>query len=166
METPLTASNKQGDKLRERLGIALEKSGVAKDQVQLALAHPGTGLEDEMVDTIIRFSKKASGIATPLRAVETGLIPSGWSVESDDLEGEVDLGKLDFSYAPCKSSESYINGGKMIERAKAQSVLGSLGLAKIRPAGGFFYIYSIAQSWQCPPFCSVILHPQRYEARC
>src|SRR3989338_1832862 len=80
METPLTASINQGDKLRERIGIALEKSGVPKNLIQVALGHPGTGLEDEFVASIVKYAKKASGIVTPVRAEDSGLIPNGWSV--------------------------------------------------------------------------------------
>ncbi len=129
-KTSLTASNNQGDKLRERVGIALEKSGVTMDKVQIALGYPGTGLEDDIVSSIIKYSNKASGIVTPISALETGLVPSGWVVVSDDLEGDIDIANLDFGYSPCEASESYISGDNMLKRATATKAIGSLGFAK------------------------------------
>jgi hypothetical protein len=126
----LTASENQGDKLRQRIGIALEKSGVAKDKIQRALEFPGTALEDEIVATIIKFSKQVSGIITPVSAIETGFVPNGWSLISDELEGDVDTTKLDFNFAPCNKIGSSISGDVMLERCIATpNIIGSLGFA-------------------------------------
>lgn len=64
----------------------------------------------------------------PLAAMETGLVPKGWTVESDDLEGDIDPTKLDFGYSPCGEDESSISGDTMLKRTKATAnTIGSLG---------------------------------------
>src|SRR5579864_3314284 len=92
----LTPSDPQVGKLHERLLAAARKSGVSPAQFQAALSYPGTELEDEIAASITKFSKRASGIYTPVRAEETGLIPEGYTVESDDLEGDINVANLDF----------------------------------------------------------------------
>lgn len=129
METPLTASISQGDKLRERVGIALKQSGVTKKQVQAALEYPGTGLEDEFTAAIVKYAKKMSGIVTPGKAQDTGLVPKGWLVNRDKPEGDVDLAKLDYSACPVHEDEEYVSGDTMIKRAIEQKAIGSLGFA-------------------------------------
>lgn len=64
-------------------------------------------------------------------AQDTGLVPNGWTVESDDVESAIDLAKLDFTYSPCGEDEDYIFGDEMLKRAKAAKALGSLGFAKL-----------------------------------
>ena len=135
METPLTAPINQGDKLRQRIGIALEKSGVPKNLIQVALGHPGTGLEDEFVASIVKYAKKASGIVTPVRAEDSGLIPNGWSVYvrkgvwQDFPEGDVDLAKLDYSACPVHEGKEYVGSESMMKRARELGAIGSLGFA-------------------------------------
>ena len=139
METPLTASNKQDSprdkqvgKLHERLIIAAKKSGVTPEQFQAALEYPGTELEDEVAGTFLRFSKRASGVFTPVAARETGLVPD-WceKIEKDELEGDVELAKLDFTYCPVHKGEEYVTGDTMLARAGKVVAIGSLGLGKI-----------------------------------
>jgi hypothetical protein len=98
-------------------------------QFQLALAFPGTDLEDDIAASIVKFSKRASGIVTPVRAQDTGLIPEGWTLEAEELEGDVELGKVDYSYCPVHEGEEYVNGTTMLQRAVEQKAVGSLGYA-------------------------------------
>lgn len=126
--TPSNAvpSDPQVGKLHERLLSATRKSGVTTQQFQIALAYPGTELEDGLLSVIVRFVKKAAGIITPVRAQETDLIPDGWSVEIDSLEGDVDLSKLDYSTCPVQPGDGgYIGGDTMLGRAG--NAYGSLG---------------------------------------
>ncbi|MBI2459776.1 MAG: hypothetical protein HYV53_04520 [Parcubacteria group bacterium] len=67
-------------------------------------------------------------IITPVRAIDSDLIPEGWEVESDDPEGEISFFNLDFSFCPIQSDE-YIDGDFMLRRAGACKAYGSLGLA-------------------------------------
>ena|GEM_PF-5308265 len=130
-QSPLTASNNQADKLTERISIALRKSGVSKVQAQLALRYPGTEMEDEMVATIIKFYRMAAGIGVPLRAEDTGLVPNDWTVYSEELEGEINLAKLDFGYSPFPPGRSSISGNVMLKCAEEAGAIGSLGFARI-----------------------------------
>jgi len=131
METPLTASAQKIDKLHDRLMIAAQKSGIPDAVFQKALEYPGTELEDKIAAFMIEFSKKASGIVTPIAAKDTGLIPQGWKVKKggDRLEGDVDLAKLDYSSCPVRDDEEYVSGETMMKRAKEVNAIGSLGLA-------------------------------------
>ena len=66
-------------------------------------------------------------MVSPLSAMETGLIPEGWgwTVEKDDLEGDINLAKLDFDYCPVSDEVT-------LDRAdKVEGLVGSLGFAKI-----------------------------------
>lgn len=72
---------------------------------------------------------KLSGIVTPVHAENTGLIPKGWKVSKDRLEGDVDLAKLDYSTCPVLDNEEYISGETMLQRAVELGAIGSLGLA-------------------------------------
>ncbi len=125
----LTPSDPQVGKLHERLIAAARKSGVTPAQFQLALAFPGTDLEDDIAASIVKFSKRASGIVTPVRAQDTGLIPEGWTLEAEELEGDVELGKVDYSYCPVHEGEEWVNGTTMLKRAVEQKAVGSLGYA-------------------------------------
>ena len=125
----LTPSDPQVGKLHERLLAAARKSGVTPAQFQLALAFPGTDLEDDIAASIVKFSKRASGIVTPIRAQDTGLIPEGWTLEAEELEGDVELGKVDYSCCPVHEGEQYVNGTTMLQRAVEQKAVGSLGYA-------------------------------------
>ena len=131
METPLTASAQKIDKLHDRLMIAAQKSGIPDAVFQKALEYPGTELEDKIAAFMIEFSKKASGIVTPIAAKDTGLIPQGWKVKKggDRLEGDVDLAKLDYSSCPVRDDEEYVSGETMMKRAKEVNAIGSVGLA-------------------------------------
>lgn len=121
----LTPSEPQVGKVHERLLAAARKSGVTPQQFQEALGYPGTGLEDELLAVFVRFAKKVSGIITPIRAQDTGLIPNGWTVESDNLEGDINLANLDYSSCPVREGESYVSGDTMLQRAG--NAYGSLG---------------------------------------
>lgn len=120
-------SDPQVGKLHERLLSVARKSGVTPQQFQIALAYPGMELEDGLLEVIVRFAKKASGIITPVRAQDTGLIPQDWSVESDNLEGDIDFANLDYSSGPVQGDEPYVSGNTML--ARASNAYGSLGFA-------------------------------------
>ncbi len=135
-------SDPQVGKLHERLLSAARKSGVTSQQFQVALAYPGTELEDGMITLLVQFAKKASGIITPVRAQDTGkasgiitpvraqdtgLVPNGWEVKSDNLEGDISLANLDYSSCPVREGEQYVSGGTMLQRAG--NAYGSLGFA-------------------------------------
>ena len=123
-----TPSDPQVGKLHERLIAAARKSGVTIQQFQVALAYPGTELEDGITILIVQFAKKASGIVTPVRAQDSGLIPNGWSVESDDLEGDISLANLDYSSCPVQGGDDgYVGGDTML--ARAGNAYGSLGFS-------------------------------------
>lgn len=96
-------SDPQVGKLHERMLSAACKSGVA------------------------RFVKKASGIITPASAQNTSLIPRGWRVKEDDLEGDVSLANLDYSTSPVWAGESYVPGDWMLNRV--DNAYGSLGFS-------------------------------------
>jgi hypothetical protein len=128
----LTPSDPQVGKLHERLLAAARKSGVSPAQFQLALGFPGTDLEDEIAASIVKFSKRASGIVTPVRAQDTGLIPEGWTVESDSPEGDVNLAKLDFTVCPVRDGDGdWVGGETMLKRAVEVKAIGSLGFGKM-----------------------------------
>src|SRR3989344_7563280 len=129
METPLTASAQKIDKLHDRLMIAAQKSGIPDAVFQKALEYPGTELEDKIAAFMIEFSKKASGIVTPIAAKDTGLVPNRWKIKSDKPEGDVDLAKLDYSMCPVHGDEESVSGDTMMKRAKEVDAIGSLGLA-------------------------------------
>lgn len=76
-----------------------------------------------------KISTKHSGILTPIRAQDTGLVPEQWKVEKDELEGEVILAELNFDYCPVLDDEHLINGDTLLQRADEANVIGSLGLA-------------------------------------
>ncbi len=130
-KTPLTASDNQVDKVHERLEIAARKLSIPKDSFQKALEYPGTGLEDDLAAVFMKYSKKASGIVTPISAKDTGLVPRGrgWKVKKDKLEGDVNLAKLDYSTCPVHDDEEYISGDTMMKRAQELGAIGSLGFA-------------------------------------
>ncbi|MEK7617667.1 MAG: hypothetical protein AAB410_00815 [Patescibacteria group bacterium] len=103
-----------------------------RTEFQVALGYPGTELEDEIAASITKFSKRASGICTPVRAEETGLVPSGYTVESDDLEGDIDIANLDFDTCPVREGDGdWVSGDTMMARAKQVKAIGSLGFGKL-----------------------------------
>jgi hypothetical protein len=120
-------SGPQVGKLEERLHAAARKSGITSGQFQIALAHPGTELEDGIAALIVQFANKAGGIITPVRAQDTGLVPGGWSVESDNLEGNISIANLDYSSCPVRAGESHVSGHVVL--ARAGNAHGSLGFA-------------------------------------
>lgn len=124
-----TPSDPQVGKLHERLLASARKSGLTTQQFQVALAYPGTELENGITDLIVRFAKKASGIITPVYAQNSGLIPAGWTVESDNLEGDISLANLDYSSCPVREGEPYVSGDIMLVRAG--NAYGSLGFAAV-----------------------------------
>ncbi|MDP3899950.1 MAG: hypothetical protein Q8Q23_02605 [bacterium] len=120
-------SSPQAGKLHDRILSAARKSGIDSGQFQDALAYPGTELEDGMIVLLVQFAKKVSGIITPVRAQDTGLVPRGWEVKSDNLEGDISLANLDYSSCPVREGETYVNCDTMLERAG--NAYGSLGFA-------------------------------------
>ena len=134
METPLPVSNnpregKQGRRLYYRLKTSIHKTGMSIAELQPALEYPGTDMEDEFAAILVKYSKKVRGIVTPVRAQDTGLIPEGCIVEKDDLEGDVNLAKVDYSYCPVQTGEQWVNGPTMFKRAAEKHAVGSLGYA-------------------------------------
>ncbi len=73
--------------------------------------------------------RQGGNIVRPLRAQDTGLVPEGWTVEADDLEGEIDLTKLDFSLPVIRDGEIWVNGDTVRKRAAEAKAYGSLGFA-------------------------------------
>lgn len=133
-KTPLTPSEpsvNQVEKVCDRLMVAARKSGIPLAQFQVALGFPGTGLEDDLAAVFVKYAKKASGIVTPVRAEDTGLIPQSWKVKKggDRPEGDVDLAKLDYSTCPVRKDEEYVSGETMMKRARELGAIGSLGFA-------------------------------------
>ena len=53
------------------------------------------------------YVDESSGVVC-LPAKESGLVPDGWNIVSDDLGAELDLSGLDFSYCPVMSGENCI----------------------------------------------------------
>lgn len=139
METNMTPSNvgepttNQAEKLSDRIQIAGRKKNIDTALFQVALGYPGTGLEDEIGEVLMKYANKARGILKPVRAQDTGLVPEGWTVDFDELEGDVDLTKLDFSYCPVNDNDKdgLISGDTMLKRAKQIQAIGSLGFAKL-----------------------------------
>jgi hypothetical protein len=137
METPLTVPqnyprNKQGRKLYYRVLTAAKKSGRSVAELQPALEQPGTGMDDELAAVLVKYSKRALGIYTPVRAHYTGLVPDGYAVESDDLEGDVNVANLDFNTCLVREGDGdWMRGDPMRVRAKEVQAIGSLGFGKI-----------------------------------
>lgn len=118
-------THRQVDKLHERLFAAARKSGANVQQFQDALAYPGTELEEELSSVFFWFAKRMRGIITPVCAQDTGLIPKGWTLESDSLEGDIDLANLDLSSRLTQGSEWQIRVEEILTRAG--DAYGSLG---------------------------------------
>lgn len=127
----LTPSNKQVGKLYDRLLVAARKSGFSIEGFQAELARHGTELEDQLLAILVSFFKKLLDIVTPPKAQDTGLVPADWKVISDDLETEINLANIDYSYCPVQGDEPYINGDTLPQRAKEVKAIGSLGFAKL-----------------------------------
>jgi hypothetical protein len=83
-----------------------------------------------MAQAIIKYSKKAAGIETPVSAFATGLVPDDWTVEKDSFGKDIELSKVSFDCRVCKQSY-YIKGSAVIELAAASSIQSGLGFAKI-----------------------------------
>ena len=120
-------SGPQVGKLCDRIISAARKVGIDTALFHVALAHPGTELEDGMVTILVRFAKKVRGIITPVRAQDTGLLPNGWEVMSDNLEGDINLANLDYSSCLVQAGEPYVSGDTIL--ARAGNAYGSLGFA-------------------------------------
>lgn len=75
--------------------------------------------------------QKESLIVRPLSAAETGLVPDWCDKVEEELEGDIELSKLDFSYCPVHDGEDGVNGDTMLVRAKAEAAMGTLGFGKI-----------------------------------
>lgn len=131
--TPSTPAptEEQIQKLCDKIRAAVRRSRLTSQHFQNGLAYPGTSLEDEILTSVVRFSKKASGIFNPVAAIETGLVPRALTVKSDDLEGDIDLTRLDFFSCPVREKEPWNKGITMMERAKTAQAIGSLGFAKL-----------------------------------
>lgn len=123
-------SDMQIEKLHERLLSATSKSGVTPQQFYAALAYPGVELEDGLLAVIVRFAKKASGIiVAPISAEDTGLVPNDWEVESDDLEGEINLAAMDYHFSVRGDTSYIVNGYTVLQ--EAGNAYGSLGFAAV-----------------------------------
>lgn len=138
MKDKLDLANPQIRELYKRYKYLLKAANgleISLPQFLDAVALPGIALEDEIRDLIIWRANKANNIITPVRAQDTGLIPNGWTIESDDPEGDVSLGSLDFSYCPLQPDKLHIRD-YMISKEPGNiifkwpdNVCGSLGLA-------------------------------------
>ncbi len=118
----------------------LEQAGFTHDDMQAIHANAAPYKKELAVAFIAfltSFTKKLLGIATPVPADKTSLIPNGWtvkvreSVPQDFPESDVDLSKLDYSLCPVRGSEEHINGTTMMARAREDKAIGSLGLAAV-----------------------------------
>jgi hypothetical protein len=90
-------------------------------------------------------------IARPLPALETSLLgPNDWDIVKDELEGDLDIGRLDFRFCPRTArdgvdtpqadagSRGFVPGHpwnisprQMLARNRQAEAIGSIGLAKI-----------------------------------
>lgn len=112
------------------------KLNLSLDNWQTVVENGGL-FQDQVVEVVKKLvKKKASGIVTPRRAEETGLIPSGWSVyvtpegvRKDRPEGDVDLARLDYVCPLRQEDGDWISGETMLQRAVELKAIGSLGFA-------------------------------------
>lgn len=110
-----------------------EKDTFTADQLQAV--HSNGGLYKQEFAAIfwafvLSFSRRQLAVVRPLRAQQTGLIPAGWTVEKDELEGDINITKLDFSYCPVVKVAK-VDGSAILREAAEQDVIGSLGFAKV-----------------------------------
>ena len=69
---------------------------------------------------------------TPICAQDTGLVPSGYIVESEDLEGDINLVNLDFgTFAGVDGDGDSVTVDSMVARSKEVQAIGSLGFARL-----------------------------------
>ena len=142
MKTPLTVSTnnprkgKQARKLYYRLKKSIQKSKLSIAGLQAALGFPGTAMEEEIAAILLKYTKMAHGIVTPVSAEDTGLIPKGYSVyvtpqgvRKDRLEGDVELGNVEYICPLRDYDGDYIDGEVMLERSVELKAIGSLGYA-------------------------------------
>lgn len=143
MTISLTSHNKLATKAQvrrvrtltsEAIEDAVQNSGFTHDQLQTI--HTQGGLYKKQLtlnfQTFVRkFARKFLGMVTALKAQDTGLVPRGWTVKKDKLEGgvDLDLARLDYSMCPVPDDEEYISSDTMLKRAQEVNVLGSLSLA-------------------------------------
>lgn len=107
-----------------------EKGGFTADQLQAIHANGGWFKKEFAVAYrafVLDFARKALAMITPIRAQDTGFVPAGWGVQSDDLEGGINLANLDYSSCPVRDGETYVNGDNMPKRLAG--AYGSLGFA-------------------------------------
>ena len=109
---------------------AFNKLNFSAKQWQVVVENGGQ-LQDQAMELVKKLVKKASGIVTPVRAKDTGLVPKGWEVESDNLEGDISLANLDYSLCPVWEGEPYVSSDTMLERAVEAKAYGSLGFAAV-----------------------------------
>ena len=144
METPLITSEavqaERLTKIDHILNVLLRpmmaKMNVSPQQWQDAVVQNGGEFQDYVAAGIKKLVKKVCGIVTPRRAEDTGLIPSGWKVNvtkegvrKDKLEGDVDLGKVDYVCPLNDKDGDWINYDTMMQRATELGAIGSLGYA-------------------------------------
>lgn len=67
-------------------------------------------------------------IVRPLKALETGLIPQGYTIDRDRVEAETNISKVRL-VSLLKKGEIIIMGDKIIQRADELKAIGSLGFA-------------------------------------
>jgi hypothetical protein len=136
----LSPSDPQIGKLYERLLAAARKSGVTRAMFQDAMRYPGTELEQRLINVFQDFALASmwlslgTGLCTPVRAEETGLVPDNWTTDWDEPEGEIDLSNLNFrtpiTFSKINHGE-WIHGTDAMKRAKGLDIVGSLGLGKV-----------------------------------
>lgn len=119
----------------EAIDTVLELGNVTYEQAQAAHGQGGLFKEGLVVlynDYIRQFAKKALGIFTPVRAQDTGLIPDGYTLESDGPEGKINFANLDFNFCPVRDGDGiWVNGDTTMARSKEVQAIGSLGFAKL-----------------------------------
>jgi hypothetical protein len=143
METPLITSEAvQAERLTKidhilnvLLRPMMSKMNIIPQHWQDGVIENGGEFQDLVATAIKKLVKKASGIVTPRRAEDTGLIPDRWKVyvtkeevRKDKLEGDVDLAKVDY-VCPLRDDGDFIKSETMLQRAAELKAIGSLGYA-------------------------------------
>ncbi len=112
------------------------KLNIKAEEWQAGVIENGGHLQDLVAGVVKNLVKMASGIVTPRRAEETGLLRVGWKVyvteegvRKDKLEGDVNLANVDY-VCPLNDSDGDLIGGEvLLQRAVELNAIGSLGYA-------------------------------------
>lgn len=131
METPLITSEAvQAERLTKidhvlnvLLRPMMSKMNITPQHWQDGVIENGGEFQDLVASAIKKLVKKVSGIVTPRRAEDTGLISSGWKVNvtkegvrKDKLEGDVDLGKVEYVCPLNETDGDWISYDTMMEQ--------------------------------------------------